>query len=559
MQHTVSISKITDGDHIYIRSGLGFTMSKQGIVVPPEDRTGSERWMVITNDAARTDGNLFPQLRRIALDEFRDSKLKLRRVRYDQVDAVSHHIKLPGTSYAETRVPIEAILYNAVILYQLSQSPDVFGDQLKLLLGNQYEHFPYICSTTYAKNWTLLLDSHSGYVQSFSNSVPDSYSISEKGQDPSTEIDSSSRKYDWSHAVEISDLRRGDHIYSWRKGLMYQHHAIVIARSDVPEGYHRTHPIPIIEDLMVIENNKTESPCIRIVTLAHFAGNYRIRRVQYSRNGRTDMFVIDIKLRGKVYLQDSLPADDVIKNALYLYRRSSPTNRPQVENYDFFFHNCEQFAFACSTDKTMISRCEEQNESPDYRSQQWQATCNLASHTAITTAWHTLERTDAWKYLVEKLLPSMKGFSRPILRTMVQGGSFRQSLQSFIRVAGPVVGIVAAITCFIEIGLLTIRHFIYLLTDGLERIKVLALGLALELAKFVKGVIQAIVSNGLSAIFSLIGGALGLLVPIPCVNFLLSVAFGIAGLSLGRYLASIPVNLYQRHKYLKEREQEDTE
>ena len=200
------------------------------------------------------------------------------------------------------------------------------------------------------------------------------------------ESDSSSRGYDWSHAIEIGDLKRGNHIYAWRKGFIYQHHAIVIARSDVPEENHRTYLIPIIEDLMVIENNKTESPCIRIVTLAHFADNYRIRRVQYGRNTRTDMFIKDIKMRGKIYLQDCLSADDIIANALYLYRRSSeskqiffrtmswylfssinvtgPTNRPQVEEYDLCFHNCEHFAFACSTDRTLISRCEEQNESP---------------------------------------------------------------------------------------------------------------------------------------------------------------------------------------------------
>ena len=137
------------------------------------------------------------------------------------------------------------------------------------------------------------------------------------------ESDSSSRRYDWSHAIETGDLKRGNHVYAWRKGFIYQHHAIVIARSDVPEENLRTHSIPIIEDLMVIENSTTEPPCIRIVTLAHFAGNYRIRRVQYGRNTRTDMLIKDIKMRGKIYLRNSLSADDVIMNALYLYCLSS--------------------------------------------------------------------------------------------------------------------------------------------------------------------------------------------------------------------------------------------
>ena len=121
------------------------------------------------------------------------------------------------------------------------------------------------------------------------------------------------------------------------------------------------------------------------------------------------------------------------------------------------------------------------------------------------------------------------------------------------------VGIVAAITLLIEIGVLTIRHAIYLLTKGVKRIQVLALGIAIEVGKFVKGVIQAVVSNGLSAVFSLIGGALGLLIPIPFVNVLLSAAFGLAGLALGRYLAGIPVNFHQRRKYLKSRDNAHTE
>lgn len=127
--------------------------------------------------------------------------------------------------------------------------------------------------------------------------------------------------YRWSHRVKREDLKRGDHIYAWRKGCLYQHHGIVIEKSDIPDQNYRNLPIPIIEDLMVIENNRTE-PNIRIVTLSQFAANYYIRRVQYGMTRKRDMFVLDIKFRGKCYMEDQLTPDEIIKNARFLYNAS---------------------------------------------------------------------------------------------------------------------------------------------------------------------------------------------------------------------------------------------
>ncbi len=96
----------------------------------------------------------------------------------------------------------------------------------------------------------------------------------------------------------------------------------MISRSDVPEQRYWTHPIPNIEDLMVVENNRTNAPCIRIVTLAQFAHNYCIRRVHYGQNRVSDTFLIGLKLRGKCHFKDALPPDEIVKNALFLYHRS---------------------------------------------------------------------------------------------------------------------------------------------------------------------------------------------------------------------------------------------
>lgn len=181
MQHIVSIPEIRHGDHIYVRLGFEFMISREGIIVPTKDQDPNERWMVITNGAVQTDESC-PQLRRVTLSEFRTTELKLRRVYYDQVDNVLHHFKLPGTSYADRRVPTDSIVENASILYRLSQSPNVYGGQLKILLGDQYERFAYICSTTYAKNWTFMLNSNGIGLQSFPDDVQNSCTTTETVQ-----------------------------------------------------------------------------------------------------------------------------------------------------------------------------------------------------------------------------------------------------------------------------------------------------------------------------------------------------------------------------------------
>jgi hypothetical protein len=199
---------------------------------------------------------------------------------------------------------------------------------------------------------------------------------------------SSNSYYHWSHKVNIKELKRGDHVYAWRYGCIYQHHGIVIAKKDIPEERYRTHSIPIIQELMIVENNRTEAPCIRIITIAQFAHNYCVRRVHYGKNGKLDIFLLDIKLRGKCYFEEALPPDEIVNNALFLYRCSSlfdsllkkdsnsfiisatPNNTVAVQNsfimgeYNLLVRNCEHFAFACSTDQNLIHRCSTTSSRP---------------------------------------------------------------------------------------------------------------------------------------------------------------------------------------------------
>ncbi len=162
----------------------------------------------------------------------------------------------------------------------------------------------------------------------------------------------------------------------------------MISRADVPDRSKWTHPIPNIEDLMVIENNRT-TPNMRIVTIAEFAGNYNVRRVYYGMNRKHDAFLHDIKFSGKSYFENALEPDEIVANACFLYcslglceyqvSKKTFTNKffsaPQGDSeatsdgfrigaYNLFSLNCEHFAFACSTDKGLIERCSKEKLKP---------------------------------------------------------------------------------------------------------------------------------------------------------------------------------------------------
>ncbi len=114
-------------------------------------------------------------------------------------------------------------------------------------------------------------------------------------------------------------------------------------------------------------------------------------------------------------------------------------------------------------------------------------------------------------------------------------------------------GLTAAICCFIEILPLFIRHLIYRLSKGGQRLIYIANGLALKTWKFVKQVARAIFSNGLAMVFSLVGGALGMLIPIPVVNLIVSGLLSTIGFILGQYIAGLPSNICRYWKQKKRR------
>ncbi|CAF4540100.1 unnamed protein product [Rotaria socialis] len=373
------------------------------------------------------------------------------------------------------------------------------------------------------------------------------------------ERSTSNPTYRWSHKVDHKDLKRGDHIYAWRIGFTYQHHGIVIEKSDIPDKKYWTNPIPVIEDIMVIENTRSK-PNMRIVTLSQFANNYCIRLVYYGMNRKRDVFLCDLKLRGKCYLEDALLPDAVVKNACFLYHSSGPQNGRvsashefKMGGYNLLMCNCEHVAFACSTDAELIKRCTEEKLQPAYESQQIMALWNTVGTTATIGMWHAMEKSIPWETLINQILPDTTGFSKHVLNAIQRGAACKQSFTSFIRVAGPAIGIIAASLCCFDIVTSIIRYVIYKVTKGAKRLAYLALGVAIKGVECIEKICESILSNGLATVFSLLGGTLGMSIPIPFLNLIVSALLSTVGLVIGRYVAGIPINIYRRYRCIQKK------
>lgn len=107
--HTIELSAVRRGDHVYVRQGFFNRTQKQGIIVAGSDvNERHEGWMVI-QPRQQTNNTDF-ELCLVTLEHFVNSSLKLRRVLYDQGDVFLHHLKLRRTSYIQSRVSVLMLL-----------------------------------------------------------------------------------------------------------------------------------------------------------------------------------------------------------------------------------------------------------------------------------------------------------------------------------------------------------------------------------------------------------------------------------------------------------------
>jgi hypothetical protein len=159
--HDIHLSEIRRGDHLYVREGFLRRVRSEGIIISGSDVNRNEQWLVIVIKHLAKKKNSNAELRLLTLTKFMKPDLKLRLVLYDQGDVLLHHLKLSGTSYVEPRMLSDVIVNNALAIYKASRSPHTNKEHLKALIGDKYERFSYICSTTEWRNWTLPIDLHS--------------------------------------------------------------------------------------------------------------------------------------------------------------------------------------------------------------------------------------------------------------------------------------------------------------------------------------------------------------------------------------------------------------
>ena len=153
----------------------------------------------------------------------------------------------------------------------------------------------------------------------------------------------------WSHYINPSDVKEGDHVYALRMFGTYQHHGIVITG----EIAKKLNPKPsIIEPFMVIEQNRKDEKekregGLRVVTLEMFMCGHSLRRAQYNENP----FVYRVKRSGSCYIKQALPPQLIVANAILIYNEE----RGNWSTYSLIERNCEHFAFTCSTSLLRLS------------------------------------------------------------------------------------------------------------------------------------------------------------------------------------------------------------
>ncbi|KAI3470761.1 hypothetical protein Pfo_027424 [Paulownia fortunei] len=159
-----------------------------------------------------------------------------------------------------------------------------------------------------------------------------------------------------SHRVERSDLKAGDHIYTWRTGFTYSHHGIYVGGNKV---------VHFTQDQYLSSSGHSRSPwfsssfsnvpaaCLDILDcgfrthgsgvimscLNCFLGDGLLYRFEYG----VGMLAFIAKFRGGTCTTaKSDPPQAVIHRAMYLLEKG-------FGNYNLFTNNCEDFALYCKT------------------------------------------------------------------------------------------------------------------------------------------------------------------------------------------------------------------
>nr|ABR17089.1 unknown [Picea sitchensis] len=159
--------------------------------------------------------------------------------------------------------------------------------------------------------------------------------------------------------VDRSDLRAGDHVYSWRTGYTYAHHGIFVGDNDVVHftrgsGQELEAGASLINSFASSSIPKQHLSCPRYPDSCGFQhGNSGVIRscldcfleggpvYRFEYGVSKAVFLAQVRGGTCTLAQSDIPGT-VINRAIYLHKNG-------FGNYDLFSNNCEDFAIYCKT------------------------------------------------------------------------------------------------------------------------------------------------------------------------------------------------------------------
>nr|XP_043628969.1 protein LEAD-SENSITIVE 1-like isoform X2 [Erigeron canadensis] len=159
-----------------------------------------------------------------------------------------------------------------------------------------------------------------------------------------------------SQKVEVSDLNKGDHVYTWRKCGFYSHHGIFIGDGKIIH-FVQTNKSAILASSSESSDHSGEyTPCldesycrsetvpgsgVRITCIACFVKNKKRFLYRYKYNASSKFLIAKVRA-GTCTTASSDPQETVMHRVNYLYKNG-------YGEYHLKNNNCEDFALYCKT------------------------------------------------------------------------------------------------------------------------------------------------------------------------------------------------------------------
>lgn len=161
------------------------------------------------------------------------------------------------------------------------------------------------------------------------------------------EDDSKDRVGYFSHAIDKSKLKPGDHIYVYNSWLGYSHHGIYTGDNRVIHFAGGAEQGGWFSSGSSVAKSSAK---IQACTLDEFLNGNQLRLVAYD----ADSLARRIKRSGCCHIKASRNVEEVLKEAEYYLQNPAKWGR-----YNLITNNCEHFAYYCKTGIKMSAQAAE--------------------------------------------------------------------------------------------------------------------------------------------------------------------------------------------------------